>query len=170
MADPAGPDLTVTDMMAAIRDQLARRRAGPSLGRLPPAYDTNPAGESPRLLETRIDWHQLLSGLGQAETFCNHVGVVPAMNRIPRPARYLARFIARCMLVATRFILNGQRAFNETALGTVNNLYGVMHYFEQVQRENLKRLQAELARQNARVEALTARVRELEAERLRAAG
>src|SRR5437763_26223 len=169
MAQRNPPEVSVTDMMAHIRQQLARRRAGSPAVLGGGARAAGPPAEGPpledfRALKPHIDWHQILTGLKLAE---EHVAVgadVPEMTSLPGPLRRLGRLIARCILILTRFITTRQREFNTAALGTIHNVHGMLRHLEQVQRENLQRLEALSARHNAAFNALNARMDRLERE------
>ena len=130
----------------------------------------SPSNELFRPHAAAIDYEQMLAGLRLVSDYSHLCMAVPGLRRIPWPLRPLARFVARCLLAATRFLFERQRAFNFNTAATLNSLQGVLYYLEQVQAENLRQIEFVFAQQQMRIDELAARVRQLEGERLRAAG
>jgi O-antigen chain-terminating methyltransferase len=159
------PEATVAAMKATIRQHLAHRRAGPPLARPDrTAPDRPPLPDNFRGLRPHIDWHQILAGVRLAE---QHVPVgshLPELTRLPGPLRWVGLLVARCVVVLTRFITTRQRDFNAAAIGTLHNVHGMLRHLEQVQTENLKRLEALSAQQNASLGELTGRIERLQEE------
>src|SRR5262249_62358402 len=89
---------------------------------------------------------------------------LPELTRLPGPLRWLGLLVARGVVVLTRFITTRQRDFNDAAVGTLHNVHGMLRHLEQVQTENLKRLEALSAQQNAALGELAGRFERLQQE------
>jgi O-antigen chain-terminating methyltransferase len=117
-----------------------------------------------RGLRPHIEWHQILAGVRLAE---HHAAVgthPPELTRLPGPLRRVGLLIARVVVVLTRFLITRQRDFNDAAVGTLHNVHGMLRHLEQVQTENLKRLEALSAQQNTALAELAEQIERLQHE------
>lgn len=158
MLDLVPVDRRVAEILSRVRQRLATRRAGETSVHLEQAS----AEEAFRGLRPYIDWHQLVAGLRLADEHAAAGTYVPELTRLPGPLRRLAQLIARGILLATAFITNRQRAYNQATLGTIRNVHGALRHLEQVEKENLLRLERVVARQNELLADLREQVRQLQ--------
>jgi O-antigen chain-terminating methyltransferase len=157
------PEASISAMKATIRQHLARRRAeaaGLREGRPSPGRPTMPDNFRP--LRPHLDWHQIVEGVRLAEKHAAVGTELPELTRLPGPLRRLGLLLARCVLVLTRFLITRQRHFNTAAVGTLHNVHGLLRHLEQVHTENLKRLEALSAQQNAALGELAAQIARLQ--------
>ena len=163
-------DQRVAELSAAIRKHLGTQ---PPVS-LSQQVNADPceglSNEQLRPVTAAIDYEQMLAGLRLVSDYSHLCMAVPGLRRIPRPLRPIGRFVARCLLAATRFLFERQRAFNFNTAATLNSLQGVLYYLEQVQAENMRRMETVLGQHQMRIEELEARIRQLDGERRRAAG
>lgn len=168
------PELTIEEMMARIRAQLAARQAGHVLDAAHP-FDGDPClshsrtdpdhtPERYRGFKPHIDWHQFVCGLRTAEQYAAVANYLPELPRLPALLRQAAQLVARGILQVIRFVVNRQNAYNHAALGVILNVHGVLRHLEKVQTENVRRLEEVLARHRGAVEELRGQVGRLEEE------
>jgi hypothetical protein len=150
---------TTKEVVAAVRAELDRGEFG-----LPP-FVSDPA--TPDGLCPRIDWFQLLQGVRYADVYARAAANPPEFRRLPLPLRFLARLVIRVFLLPARYFLQVQGAFNQTAVGVIYHIYGLMRFLEGQNRRDLDLVKTELRQQDARLQALRARLDELEGRRRR---
>jgi len=122
MIEPNNPDINVDELMAQVRDEVARRD---ELNFLPahPCYQ----GEIPSPV---VDWTRLHAGLHSAEYQVQVGYAVPEWARFGRLRRGLARFMAKGVLYFSSFITNQQKQFNLATLQALQAVRDGLQGFE----------------------------------------
>lgn len=147
--------LGVGDLIAALRGEVQRRRAGAAA-----------AGSAPR---ARLDWDGPLYLLAQADREARVGTELPEMSRFRGIKRPFARFAARCVLALSRFLTATQRAFNLAVLDALRQFGDRVQQLERTQNETVRWLEAALAERDARLRQVQAELAELRAGRVRKA-
>jgi len=171
MIETHNPEINVDELMARIREEVARQRAANSPSTPPPPHADIPAAS--------VDWHRITASLHLAEQTAQVGAVVPGWARFGRVRRWLARLIARSILYLSSFITNQQKRFNVAvltpmrALGeglrnlesrfieregrlsgleeTLGNLRAAVSVLEQGQQAELQQLEGERVRREERI-------------------
>jgi O-antigen chain-terminating methyltransferase len=132
MIEPNNPEITVDELMAKIREEVARRRAANS--------SPTPQPSSTGAVATGIDWPRLHAGLHAAERYAQVGTFVPNWPRFGRVRRSLARCVARVLLYLSDFITTRQREFNNAVLQSLRALSDGLPHVENRFVEQGKRL------------------------------
>lgn len=132
MIEPNNPEINVDELMAKVREEVARRRAANS--------SPTPQPSSTGAIATGIDWPQLHAGLHAAERYAQVGTFVPNWPRFGRVRRSLARCVARVLLYLSDFITTRQREFNNAVLQSLRALSDGLPHVENRFVEQGKRL------------------------------
>lgn len=110
MIESNNPEINVDELMARIREEVARRRANEATA--PPSVL-----RSESLTKTAIAWSQVNVSMQAVEYHASRVGeVLPELARFGRVKRKIGQQVARIVLYLSRFITDQQKQFNWATL------------------------------------------------------